>query len=178
MKQDESPEALEDRTWMAALDQVSGLLESVAAARANQLVRRRIAAMDLVPRGDWADGQPSARELMCALSVELELASRTGPGTYVGADQVLRRVCRELGVRGADGQPVLRRTRAQVEAAPNPAVPREGLGRERPLEEARAWPPSLPEKRAGQKRRKGWQPPEGVVPERIEPGSLSGGGRS
>lgn len=115
-------------------------------------VRRRVAeeieARGLIPRPD--ESQPSGREVMLAGLAALEERVRGAAGTYVGAHKVMLEVWAEMGVEGASTYPILRRTRAQVEAAPNPERRSEAaLG----ARAAAPWPvATLQERRAAQKR--------------------------
>lgn len=92
-------------------------------------VAEEIAARDLVPRA--REGQPSATEVMRACLRLIEEKARNNPGTYVGAHQAVREACIALGVHGAETTAIFRRTRGEVDAAPNPNRAREGVGRRR-----------------------------------------------
>lgn len=125
------------------LRQVSDLVDSLVAARLPAAVAAELERQDLVPRPEWSADQPSAALFLLEVSLALQEATKRGPGTYVGAHQVLATVAKQMGVAGAASLPVLRRSRAQVDAAPNPDQPREGMGRARYVPDAPTWPVEL-----------------------------------
>lgn len=102
---------------------VGPIVAELAAARARFLVADEVEKRDLVVRSTQ-EGQPTAHEAVSAILTALEKHA-TGPRpTATGAHDIARRMAVSMGVVGSF--PAVRRTRAQVDAAPNPHRKREG----------------------------------------------------
>lgn len=102
---------------------VGPIVAELAVARARFLVVHEIKQRDLVVRSTQ-EGQPTAYEVVAAILAALEKHA-TGPRpTATGAHDIARRMAVSMGVAGSF--PAVRRTRAQVDAAPNPLRKREG----------------------------------------------------
>lgn len=127
----------EDDMLVAAVQEIAVALAPViaqlATARARFIVADEIERRDLVVR-ETQEGQPTANEVVVAILAELERHARgerrdgrrgeSGRPTAAGAHDIARRVAVSMGVVGSF--PAVRRTRAQVDAAPNPHRKREG----------------------------------------------------
>lgn len=124
----------EDRIYRKACQEIPELIDRMAHQRASHLAARMIRSQDLVPRP--REGEPTATELMHAVLGRLR-ASGPRVGTLAGAHNIALRAFRDAGVAGASEYPVWRRTREEVDQNPNPAQPREGAGRSRPIDEKR-----------------------------------------
>lgn len=121
------PLASDDDLLIDAVRQVAAaigpIVAELAAARARFLVVHEINERDLVVRSTQ-EGQPTAHEVVAAILAALEKHA-TGPRpTATGAHDIARRMAVAMGVVGSF--PAVRRTRAQVDAAPNPHRKREG----------------------------------------------------
>lgn len=140
----------DDRTMAA----VAALVDALVAERLPAAVAAEVERRDLVPRPEWSLRQPSANQVMRAMLGAIEVAARKGAGTFVGGHKVALQAARDLGVDGAKGYPVLRRTRAQVLESPNPEQPPEGMSRQQTGPAPPTWPVqlTLPERRAAAKR--------------------------
>jgi len=121
-----------DDLLVAAVQEVAASLGPIVAelaeSRARFLVADEIQQNDLVPRQAFGD-QPSANELLVAILRRLEKHARNPGATATGAHDVARRVGVSMGIVGAEAYPAFRRTRAQVDVAPNPLRRREGRAR-------------------------------------------------
>lgn len=173
MSASSEPRDRDRELYERALRELAELNAKVIAAELPRRLTEVIAERDLVPRP--LHGEPTARELMLAVYDRLERAVH-GPsaGTYVGGAKILKDVAEELGVPGAGTLPTLRRTRAQVEAAPNPERRSEGALAPRA---GSAWPAveTLPEgrrraKRAKERRQQERQQRPDGIPTRSEAG--------
>ena len=122
----------DDDLLVAAVREVAAALGPIvvelARARARFLVAEEIDQRDLVPRATVTD-QPTANELLVEILSRLEKHARKAGATATGAHDLARRVGKSMGVVGAETYPVFRRTRAQVDAEPNPRRKREGTQR-------------------------------------------------
>lgn len=104
------------------------IVVEIASARARFILADEIERRDLVPRQSFGD-QPSANELLVAVLRELARHASNPRSTATGAHDLARRVGVSMGVVGAKSHPAFRRTRAQVDADPNPGRRREGRAR-------------------------------------------------
>lgn len=116
-----------DDLLVAAVQEVAAALGPVVArlaeARARFLVADEIKRRDLVVR-ETQEGQPTANEVVTAILVALGRHAAGRGSTATGAHDVARRTAVSMGVVGRF--PAFRRTRAQVDADPNPRRKREG----------------------------------------------------
>lgn len=117
----------EDALYGRALQEITTLVDQMASARAATLATRQVREDDLIPRP--SPGEPTAEEIMRYVLGAIRASGKNGVGTFAGAHNVALRAFRDLGVRGADEYALWRRTRAEVDAAPNPEQAREGAGR-------------------------------------------------
>lgn len=114
--------------YLSAASELLAINERVIRVEVARQVAQEIARRDLVVRA--LDAQPTSARFLGALHQGFEDRIRQrNPGTYVGGWQLVREVAIQIGVDGASGFPLIRRTRAQVDAAPNPYRAREGTGR-------------------------------------------------
>ena len=117
----------DDDLLVAAVQEVAAALGPIvaelAAARARFLVAAEIEDRHLVER-EMQEGQPTANEAVTAILAALEAHASGRRPTLTGAHDIARRVAVSMGVAGSF--PGFRRTRAQVDAAPNPHRKREG----------------------------------------------------
>lgn len=121
-----------DPLYELAVEELARLNARVMEREVRRRVALEIEARDLVPRS--AEDQPSSETYMRALYRAFDQKMREpNAGTFAGGAIIVKDVAMALGVEGAAGLPYLRRTRAQVEAAPNPSRRPEGRGRRRTI---------------------------------------------
>lgn len=121
----------EDALFRGAKSEIFGIVDRMVRVQAALEAARQIEDRDLVPRP--VAGEPTLEEAMRFVLEAIRASGRHGVGTFAGAHNVALKAFRELGVPGAGEYPLWRRSRAEVDAMPNPEQPREGASRTPPI---------------------------------------------